>query len=124
LPKSQIFFGYAGRKVLSKLDGIAIDVKEHLLYAAAKVAEEKPDKELTTKEKSSQLATPFSTFAFAFEAKNGQGSRSMYSAARRAYTLGMPKEEIKALMDEISEYWEYPLPTPRLNVIKKQIDNF
>ena len=105
LPQSQIFFGYDGREVLSVTDKSPIEVKNHLTYAHSQAEEHTPDKQLTPKEKSAQLAAPMATFEWAFNAKDGEGSRSLYGAAWKAFHLGASKDEIKKLLMEISDYW-------------------
>lgn len=124
LPQSQIFFGYAGREVLSVVDQSPIEIKAHVTYAMAQVAERTPQKVLTTKEKSAALNAPMTAFEFAFEAPNGQGSRMIYKAAYKSFKLGATAEESIALIHAISDYWDYPLEAHRLATIEGQIRNF
>lgn len=124
LAQSAIFFGYAGRNVLSVTDQEPIEVKAHLTYALSQVAEKTPVKVLTAKERSAKLASPRSTFEEAFEAEDGAGSRKLYKAARHSFDLGATAEETIALMHAISEYWDSPFPPHRLDTLCRQIKDF
>ncbi len=124
LPQSQITFGYSGRTVLSVTDGTPIEVKDHLMYAAGQMADPTPKKELTPKEKSLLLSTPFSTFEKAFNAPHGKGSRYLHKAAYKSFKLGATTEETIQLMHEISKYWDYPMPDYRLQALAEQIKQF
>ena len=124
VPQSQIYFGYEGRTVWSVTNKQPIEIKDHVQYAVSESQERTPVKEYTAKEKSALLSTPFDTFAAAFEAENGEGSRRLYGAAYKANKLGMSKPDIKNLIDEISDYWVSPFPQHRLDALKQQIDRF
>jgi len=113
LPKSQIYYSYEGREVLSTLDGEPLRVK-HLLE---KVEQEVKTKKAPTKnEIKKMLDNKFDTFKYAFEAKGGEGSRSLIRAAYHAKDLGMSEEQIIDLMREINDYWVYPMDEDRLEV--------
>lgn len=118
LPKSQIFFSYAGREVLSVVNAKPLEVKEHLLYAHSR-EEDKDAPELTKAQKSAKLADP-DTFNFAYEAPDGQGSRMMYAAVRKAKQLGATKEEAIALLHDINNFWVCPMPKSRLDALIDQ----
>lgn len=124
LPQSQISFGYAGRTVLSVTDGSPIEVKDHLTYATSQVSEHTPPKEYTQKERAAQLATPFTTFEKAFNAPHGKGSRYLYKAAYKSFMLGATPDETIALIHEVSNYWDYPMPDHRLAALAEQIRQF
>ena len=124
LPQSQIFFGYADREVLSVTDGSPVDIKEHVAKAIELASDTKPPKELTAKEKSAALKTTYATFEFAFNAKHGEGSRSLYRAARKAHELGATTDEVIQIVNDISEYWDYPFPPHRLSALEEQIKQF
>lgn len=124
LAQSSIFFGYDGRKVLSVTDQSPIEIKQHVTYAMAQVAEHTPQKVLTSKEKSQQLSSPMTTFEAAFDAQDGEGSRLLYKAAYKSFKLGATADETIALVHEISDYWDYPFPPDRLNALADQIRNF
>lgn len=124
LPQSQIFFGYEGREVLSVIDESPIEVKEHLTYAITKVSEKTPEKELTPKEKSAKLGSPYTTFEKAFNAPNGKGSRYLYGAAYKSFKLGATADETISLIHSISSYWDSPFPAHRLASLEKQIREF
>lgn len=124
LPQSQIFFGYAGREVLSTTDADAIEIKDHITYAMTRAAEKTPAKEMTPKEKSAQLGAPFATFEAAFEARTGSGSRLLYAAARKSHGLGASIDDTINLVRTISDYWDSPFPPHRLRALEDQIRNF
>jgi hypothetical protein len=127
LAQSSIFFGYEGREVLSVCDQSPIEVKPHLTYALAQVAERVPQKVLTAKEKSQRLNTPMTTFEQAFEAPDGKGSRLLYKAAYKSFKLGATVDETIALMYEIAGpegYWYSPMPNNRLSALADQIRGF
>jgi hypothetical protein len=110
----QIYFGYEGREVLSQTTGHKVEVKDHLLFAKAKVTEkEKARVELSPKERKAALDSPFATFDYAFEAENGEGTRKMISAAYKAKDLGATNDEIVTLMEEINDYWDVSMDPQR-----------
>jgi hypothetical protein len=115
LPQSQIFFSYSGRDVYSAIDAEPLSVRDFLMEATEKVAE-KPaiEKRLSTPQKQSLLSDERTTFAQAFEAANGAGSRELIKAARYAKDLGMSNDEIIDLINRINEYWTDPMSEDRL----------
>ena len=125
LPLAQIYFGYEGRTVLSVENKSPIEVKDHLLYAKAKVNERKQAKvEMSPKQRDAALKSPFSTFGRAYEAENGAGNRMMVSCIYQAKELGASNEEIVALMEDINDYWTYPMEKRRFeNTILKLARN-
>ncbi|MFA7029627.1 MAG: hypothetical protein WC179_05090 [Candidatus Cloacimonadaceae bacterium] len=113
LPKSQIYFSYSERKVLSVIDQNPIEVREHLMLATS--TEDKPQAyKPTSQQAKALLNNPLSTFAYAFEASRGEGSRSLIRAAYHAKDLGMQVDDIIDLMYEISNYWDTPLDNHRM----------
>jgi hypothetical protein len=122
LPKSQIFFSYAGREVLSQTEAKPLDVKEHLLYAHSRDHEvDKP--QLTKGQKAAKLADPMDTFNFAYEAPDGEGSLRMWSAAKKAHEYGASKQECIDLIHDINNFWVCSMDATRLqNTILSQIE--
>jgi len=115
LPKSQIFFAFEGREVLTQLEGQPMAVKPLLDRAAIRLRDKpKPAKDLTPAIKSSRLNDPRSTFDFAFEAEQGGRSVKMYRALAYAIDLGADKEYVENLAHEIDAYWVVPLDPQRL----------
>lgn len=112
LPKSQIYFSYAGRKVLSVIDKHPIEVRNHLILAVS--TENKPQTKPTSQQAKNMLDDPLSTFSYAFFANEGEGSRSLIRAAYHARDLGMKTDDIIKLMHEISNYWDEPLDENRM----------
>lgn len=121
LPKSQIYFSYAGRSILSVIDKLPIEVKEHLLIATSSEPKVVPPT-LTKAERNALLGDPLSTFNYAFEAKHGEGSRSLIRAAYHSKDLGLDHDGVIDLMHEINQYWDSPLDARRFeNTILTQV---
>lgn len=114
LPKSQIFYSFSGRKVLSVTDASPLSVKEHIIYASNK-ALSKTNKPIPASVKSSLLNNRRETFAKAYEARDGEGSRKLIWSAKYAKELGADKQEIIDIVTEINNFWVYPLPEDRFN---------
>lgn len=127
LPKSQIYFSYSGREVLSVTDKYPLDTKDHIMIAYDKSynpVTESIDK-YTNKQKKALIDDPLTTFAYAFEAPEGKGSVSLYRAAKHAKDLGMNKEEVINLIRDINSYWVRPMDITRLeNTLVKQIEEW
>ena len=115
LPKSQIFFSYADREVLSVTDKMPIQARDHILIATDKATEKiKPAKAPTKTEAKALIDNPYSTFNFAFECpENGSGTRTLIAAAFKAKELGMDNDAIIELLTKINDYWASPMPTQR-----------
>ena len=64
------------------------------------------------------------TFAPAYEAKDGEGSRKLIWSAKYAIELGADLEETKELLWDINHYWVYPMPKARFEKILKQIERW
>lgn len=123
LPKSQIFFSYKDREILSITNAKKLEVKEHILQA--NLASEQKSvviSELNQTQKKTLLSDPLGTFVYAYRAKEGEGSFSLIKAAKHARDLGMDKEGIINLMHDINDFWDSPMPLERLeNTIISQI---
>lgn len=111
LPKSQIYFSYAGREVLSTLDGEPLQAKKYIMESADKLAEKGTVKPtvLPKAQQKAMLDDPLGTFSYAYEAKHGEGSRSLIRAAKHAKDLGASTEELVTLMNDINNYWTDPI---------------
>ena len=125
LPKSQIFFSYSDRNILSTLDGIPLETKPYLNTLASMTDNFKP-KDVPSNKKACQsmLDDPITTFQKAFEAKDGEGRRKIIWSIKYARELGCDKEYAHKLIDQISAYWVKPLPEQDLEVMHKQIDRW
>ena len=55
------------------------------------------------------------------DAMDGEGARKLIGAAYKAQELGMDNESIIFLLEEISNYWDEPFPTSRMEAMKRQI---
>ncbi len=115
LPKSQIFFSFKDRNVLTQLDGIPLETKSLLDKAAIRI-KNKPTAtaDLPIKVKKSKLSDPRTTFTYTFDAEPGERSRLMYRALAHAIDLGADETYIKKLASEINNYWVEPLDEERL----------
>lgn len=112
LPKSQIYFSYSNRDILSVVDKNTIEVRDHLINSYI----DKPSTDISTltdKQKLSMLSSPTDTFYYAYNAKDGEGSCSLIRAAKHAKDLGMSKEQVLELMESINSYWIYPMERQR-----------
>ena len=125
LPKSQIFFSYSDRNILSTTDGVPLETKPYL-SALASMADSLKPKDVPTNKKACQalLDDPITTFNKAFEAPDGCGRRRLIWAARYARELGATKEYVQELLDKISNYWVKPLNEHDLNIMHNQIDRW
>ena len=116
LPRSQIYYSYSDRNVLSVTNANPLEAREFLLIA--KGLEDSnvyiSPSDLTAEQKATQLENPQATFDFAFNAPQGKGSVALWRAARMAKELGMSNEDIINLVYEINSYWTYPMPEARL----------
>lgn len=121
LPQAQIFYSYGGRKVFSNLDAAPIQTRDYLMYAKDRAADkEQVNKVMSTAQKRAQLNDPTTTFEYAFEARHGEGSRSMYRMMRHAQDLGASCEEVLQLLEDVNTYWDSPMPEERLAKLRDQ----
>lgn len=122
LPQSQIFFSYwedSRPPILSVTDAAPIAVRDYLMQAheASETAQSVAAKSLTDAQKRNLIADELSTFAPAFNAADGEGSRKLIWAAKYAYfDLGMSKDDVIALVNRINAYWLYPMDSERLKI--------
>ena len=102
VPRSQIYFGYKDRAVMSVLDGEAIQVKDHLLYANKEEAKKvKP----TAKQAKEMLSNPMESFWYLYECEVGKRSTTMIRAMKHAIDLQGTYMEIKNMLEDAMEYW-------------------
>ena len=117
--KSQIWFAYANRQVLSCTDGIKLNAKAYMNFA-----EKQPKKQLTAKAKSQLLKTPMDTFHKTFEAVQGNRATSLFWAVRYAKELGADLEYCKKLVDDVQAYWTNPLPSKQIHGLNRQMERW
>lgn len=122
LPKSQIFFSYSDRQILSTLDGEALDTKQYLNIIAS--IDTSPPKLPSKKACNSMLNDPLTTFEKAFNAKDGEGRRKLIWAVRYARELGCNKEYALNLIKQITSYWVKGFPEHDLEVMLNQISRW
>ena len=78
---------------------------------------------MSTKQQQALLDDPLETFQYCFDAKFGEGSRSMIRMAYHAKDLGAGKEKVIDLLNEVQDYWTHPMPDERFEAtILAQID--
>lgn len=115
LPKSQIFFSFSGRSVLSQLDANTLPSKGLIEKARIIIKDKpKPATALPPKERQNKLEDVRQTFSFAFEAEQGERSIKMYRALAYAIDLGADAEYLENLASEINDYWAVPMDNVRL----------
>ena len=113
LPKAQVYFAYKAEIVLSVTNAQPLAVKQHIINASKR----KPPvvtKDVPKKQKESALNNQRETFAYAYEAPDGQGSRSLVQAGLHAIDLGADWNYIEHLINDINHYWVIPLDEDRL----------
>jgi len=121
LPQAQIFYSYGGRTVYSNTDAGPIETRDYLMYAKDKaVDKDAHTKIMSTPQRRAQLNDPTTTFEYAFEARHGEGSRSMYRMMRHAQDLGATVEEVLQLLEDCNDYWESPMQEERLDKLRDQ----
>ena len=114
LPKSQIYFAYMGRGVLSELEGAPLVTRELILKAIEKANAKPTVKKLSTAQQKALLENKMSTFEFAYNAVNGEGSRSLVRAGLYAIDLGASQEAVEMLIHDINNFWVSSMDTDRL----------
>jgi hypothetical protein len=116
LGRSQLFYGYLGRKVYSTIDKGKIDPSAYLKMADIEVAriEEKLAEAYPKRVADKMLQTPYSTFDFAYEAQNGEGTNKLLAAIHKAKELGASKDYVLELVTSINNFWDKPMPADRL----------
>lgn len=115
LPKSQAFFSYAGRNVLSVTNANTIEVRDHLLLAHDSVENKVEPAKLPKAQQQALLNDPLTTFSYAFEAQPGGRSLSLIRAAKHAKDLGLSNEGIMQLITDINDYWDIPMDTEEID---------
>jgi hypothetical protein len=122
LPQSQIFFAYAGRPVMSNLEGLPLAVRDYVMAAKEKEAnKDNAIKSITNPQRKALLEDKLNTFSFAYECENGTCSRSVIRAILYAKDLGADLHYALGLFEEIQEYWEYPFAEERQEAMRNQI---
>lgn len=122
LPQSQIYFSYAGRKVLSDTTGSSLVCRDYIMYAKEKEASGASDgiKTLSSVQRSQLLADPMTTFWYAFDCERGRRSVTLYRAARHAIDLGASLEEVLELLNQINNYLTESLEGVRFDKLIEQ----
>jgi len=111
LPLSQVIFGYLGRPVLSQLNGEKLNPASHLAIARAEVAKRAEEELLWDYDKdaaTAALATPYSTFEYAYNAQVGDRWKTSMAAISHAKKLGASKAYIQDLMYAINDFLDVP----------------
>lgn len=121
LPQSQIFFSYEGRPLMSVTDATPLEVRQFVMAAKDRITNAPAATVLTTPQKKLLLADTMTTFAFAFNAPYGAGSRSVIRAMYYLKELGGTILDAISLYDDIQDYWEVPFDPTRSSALKQQI---
>jgi len=107
LPKSQIYFAYTGRTVLSVTDQSPIEVKEHLLVASSTEPRKEPQK-LSSAQSRALLSDELETFSYAYNAVPGERYRSLVRLVYHAHDLGADIDYTSDLVEAVNSYWDEP----------------
>jgi len=124
LPQSQVFFSYAGRPVLSTTDASPLEVRNYVMQAREREAVKVVPDRLSSAQQKALLNDPENTFAFLWNAKNGEGSRSIIRAAYYAKDLGADYAYIEQLILDVNALWGLELgsmPKDRLSALLEQV---
>jgi hypothetical protein len=100
LPKSQIYFAYTGRTVLSVTDQSPIEVKEHLLVASSTEPRKEPQK-LSSAQSRALLSDELETFSYAYNAVPGERYRSLVRLVYHAHDLGADIDYTSDLVEAV-----------------------
>jgi len=107
LPKSQIYFAYTGRTVLSVIDQSPIEVKEHLLVASS-TEPRKEQPKLSPTQSKALLSDELETFSYAYNAVPGERYRSLVRLVYHAQYLGATIDYVSDLVEACNSYWDEP----------------
>ena len=111
LAMSQVIFGYKGREVLSVTNRTALNTDNALQVARAAVAKQQEEFALTSTTPElakAALATPYTTFQFAYDAQEGDRWKTSMAAIEKAKQLGASREYIMDLMYDINDFLDVP----------------
>jgi len=107
--KGQIYYSYQATNILTVFDQQPLEVKDHLLFAAAEDTERQP-KQLTAAQAKAALEDSMDTFDYAYECPlDANGTKALIRAAFEANRLGATNDEIIALLEDIHDYWVAPM---------------
>ena len=121
LPKSQIFYSYAGRPVWKNLDGDKIEARKYVIIANSESERKKRSIKINKQQAKELLEDPFNTFNYAYEAPMGQGSFSLYKVMKQAKDLGADYEYVEKVLKDINyNYWTVPMESTRFESILNQ----
>lgn len=118
LPQSQIFFSYKSDDACIYYNnaGEPLDVA----YEIEESKKKKLKKKIPTKSELEQLINnPMDTFLPAYQAYNGEGRRKMVWVVRYGKELGMTKDQVIEVLNDINRYWTVPMNEKDFNNILK-----
>ena len=113
-PKSQIYFAYADREVLSELDGEPLATREFINKSSITMNRKPKPVALSTNAQKALLNDPLETFGFAFNAPMGKGGVSLMRAAYYARDLNADHKYIVDLIGQINTYWTHPMDQSKI----------
>lgn len=124
LPQSQPFFSYANRRIFTNVDGEPLSSRDYVIRAReAAEAKEHKQTHLSPAVAKQQLQDEMETFNYAFECKNGTGSRNIFRMIKHAKELGATLVHILVLIDDVNDYWATdtgPMLPERIMLLKEQ----
>lgn len=121
LPQSQIFFSYKSDDACIYYNnaGEPLDVA----YEIEEAKKKKLIKKKPTKGELEQLiSNPMDTFLPAYQAYNGEGRRKMVWVVRYGKELGMTKDQVIEILNDINRYWTVPMNEKDFSNILKFCD--
>ena len=101
LPKSQIYYGFKGREVLTNLEGEPLPASE--LIKTIDILP-KEVKRLTKNKLIEAYEDRFEIFKYAYESGGNTAAASMFRAFKHGRDLGMEKEQVIDLLKDICDY--------------------
>lgn len=116
LGRSQVFYGYDDRTVWSVIDKQRINPDRHLEFAKMKVIEMEAqfEAQIPKHQRKGALERKYSTFGFAYDAEDGEGTTMLMGAINKAKALGADRQYIIELVNDINNFWDCPMPKHRL----------
>jgi len=114
LPRSQIYFSYEDRNVLSEIEGEPLETRDLILEANKELESKPKTKKLSSNEQKALLADKMNTFDYAYNAAHGEGSRSLVRAGLHAIDLNATEDEVEKLIHSINNFWVDSMDSDRL----------
>ncbi len=102
LPKSQIFYGWNGREVLTNTDGDMLPVSELIKHLDVQAPQ--PVTRLTPAKVTEAYSERLDLFRYAYDYQGETGAAMLFRAFKHSSDLGFDKEMVIALIEDICDY--------------------